>query len=120
MLACSLALAFAFSSSQVKVPKNIKVPKINIPALPVMYHLSIQGVKIDHPFRDGLLDAGDSVYVHYNMYVFNAEGLTGNPTSGTSAVMGWTGNKRVTVKAGDGADGGLKANGVAPSNVFGN
>src|SRR5690349_16949427 len=108
MLAGSIAFLFAVSSSQLKVPKNIKVPKINIPALPITYHLSLQGFRIDHPFRDGLLDAGDSVYVHYNMYVFNADGVE-HSSEGTSAIMGWTGNSRVTYRAGEGDSGGLKS-----------
>lgn len=114
MFAGLLGAALVLSYRQVKVPKSIKIPLPKIGNLPMTYHLSLAGFKIDHPFRDGLLDAGDSVYVHFNLYLYNKDGVV-RATEGSSAIFGWSGNSRVRYQSGSaGAEGGLKATDQVP------
>lgn len=120
MLPALILASLAVNGGQVRQIKPVR----NLPhivrdlKLPVTVSISIAGFNVNQPFRDGALDVGDSIYVHYDLYVFNEEGPTGPPMEGSSAIFGWSGNSKVNYQAGTGsASGGLKAGDEVPSHA---
>jgi hypothetical protein len=129
MVISQFLVASALSSSILPPPKAHQPQGQNIPAgLNVVstrrfptaaktYRLWIAGFKVEHPHHDGLLDAGDTVFVHVDEFRFNAQDSESHVVM-DSDTFGWSGTGRTKFVAGKRkGDGGFKDNDGLPDRV---